>query len=405
MKRSIKKKIMVILILSLVLSLVAFLMEYVLEGRQVIISRNAHGEGEKIVEYEFTVEGEPEKQSIQIEVEEQQYSEEEIQKMFREIQGKLEKVVLGENESFDRVEKNLNLVTQLENYPVQISWQLDSYKVLNLHGEIQEKNLVSEGTLVEIRGVISYGDKKCIYVQNARVYPLTRQGADKLLYDIKKETMKLEEDTRQKTNFKLPEEVDGKQVKWNLKKQNQWCYVIVVGITLCIYLVYREYEKVKRQQRQRQEEILRDYPGMISKFTMLLGTGATVRNAWEKIVKNYSVHKEQTGMHVLYEEMTATLHEIQGGIAEEEAYERFGKRCKVTVCIKFGTLLSQNLRKGSRGISEILRMEAIQSFENRKNRARRLGEEAGTKLMMPMFGMLAVVFIMVMIPAFLSIQI
>ena len=49
-------------------------------------------------------------------------------------------------------------------------------------------------------------------------------------------------------------------------------------------------------------------------------------------------------------------------------------------------------------------MEAIQSFENRKSTAKRLGEEAGTKLLMPMLGMLAVVFIIVMIPAFLSMQ-
>jgi hypothetical protein len=49
-------------------------------------------------------------------------------------------------------------------------------------------------------------------------------------------------------------------------------------------------------------------------------------------------------------------------------------------------------------------MEAIQAFESRKNTAKRMGEEAGTKLLMPMFGMLAVVFIMVMVPAFLSMQ-
>jgi hypothetical protein len=72
--------------------------------------------------------------------------------------------------------------------------------------------------------------------------------------------------------------------------------------------------------------------------------------------------------------------------------------------MKFGTLLSQNLRKGSKGLSEMLRMEAIQSFEMRKSRAKRLGEEAGTKLLAPMIGMLAVVFIMVMVPAFLSMQ-
>ena len=103
--------------------------------------------------------------------------------------------------------------------------------------------------------------------------------------------------------------------------------------------------------------------------------------------------------------MKMTLHEMQGGVPEAEAYERFGKRCGNTTYLKFGTLLSQNLRKGSKGVSEILRMEAIQAFENRKSTARRLGEEAGTKLLMPMIGMLAVVFLMGMVPAFMSMQI
>ena len=49
-------------------------------------------------------------------------------------------------------------------------------------------------------------------------------------------------------------------------------------------------------------------------------------------------------------------------------------------------------------------MEAIQSFENRKSTAKRLGEEAGTKLLMPMMGMLLVVLVMVMVPAFLTMQ-
>jgi len=143
---------------------------------------------------------------------------------------------------------------------------------------------------------------------------------------------------------------------------------------------------------------------MMSKLTMLLSTGTTVRSAWEKIVQNYERQKESMGTQTVYEEMLTTLREMQGGIPEAECYERFGKRCGVTTYVKFGTLLSQNLRKGSKGVSDILRMEAIQSFENRKSTAKRLGEEAGTKLLMPMLGMLAVVFIIVMIPAFLSMQ-
>ncbi len=398
-----KRKIIIILALSLFFSALLFLMENVFKESDNMVKRNPYGEGKKVAEYEVEVEGQ-EEGTIQIEVEEQEYSKEEIQKLFREVMEELDEVVLGENESFDRVEKDLNLVTAIEEYPVRIEWQLDSYSVMNLYGEIQEENLVAEGTLVELRGVITYKEEEAIYVQSARVYPLTRQGMDKLLYEIGQEVRRVEEGTREEEGFLLPDNMEGREITWTQKREQRWYYVLLVGITMCVYLIYREQERKKQSKRRRTESLLRDYPGMVSKLTLLLSTGMTIRNAWEKIVQNYEQQKESMGKQPLYEEMLVTLHEIQGGVSESEAYERFGKRCGTSTYMKFGAMLSQNLRKGSKGISDILRMEAIQSFENRKSTAKRLGEEAGTKLLMPMLGMLAVVFIMVMVPAFLSMQ-
>ena len=103
--------------------------------------------------------------------------------------------------------------------------------------------------------------------------------------------------------------------------------------------------------------------------------------------------------------MKVTLNEMQSGVTEAESYERFGRRCKVQEYVKFGALLSQNLRKGTKGLVQLLRIDALQAFEERKTRARRLGEEAGTKLLLPMFLMLSVVLVIVVVPAFLSMQI
>jgi len=342
--------------------------------------------------------------TIEIEVGEREYSHQEIQKIFEEVMEKLDEVVLGENESFDRVEQNLNLVSALEDYPVHIEWQMEVNPVINLFGEIQEEHVTSEGTLVELRASLSYREEEAIYVQHANVYPVTRKGIDKVMHEIEKEVKHLEEGTRGNENFELPTEWNGQALSWTRQQEHRWYYVLILGIVISIYLVYHEHERIKKEKQHRVDELLREYPGMMSKLTMLLSTGTTVRSAWEKIVQNYERQKESMGTQTVYEEMLTTLREMQGGIPEAECYERFGKRCGVTTYVKFGTLLSQNLRKGSKGVSDILRMEAIQSFENRKSTAKRLGEEAGTKLLMPMLGMLAVVFIIVMIPAFLSMQ-
>lgn len=402
MFKKLPRSVYLILSLCSIIAIGLFVAENLSEGGELLVTRNAYGDGSKVEEYEVEIDGEEE--SFELEISEQEYTSEEIQEVFQKVMDELDEVILGENKSFDRVETDLNLVNSLADYPVQIQWELDSYEVMNIEGDIQEENVIEAGTLIEIRGTISYLEEQTIYVRHAMVYPVTREGTEKLLYEIELALKQQEADTRKEASFSLPEEVSGVALEWSKKKENQGVYVLLMGIVLAVFIVYREREKVKKAMQLRKEDLIREYPGLISKFTMLLDTGMTVKNAWEKIVQNYEQQKEQMGTKTVYEEMITTLHEMRGGIPEGEAYERFGKRCELTVYLKFGAMLSQNLRKGSRGLSDILRVEAIQSFENRKSQAKRQGEEAGTKLLMPMMGMLAVVLIMVMVPAFLTMQ-
>lgn len=404
MSKTEKKKLFLIGILSVLLAGAVFVSEQLGVEGEPIITRNGYGKGSKTEVYELTIPGKIEQETVQIETSERLYTHEEIQAIFTEVMDRLDGVILGENESFDRVEQSLNLVTEDTEYPIQIRWELSSYDVMNMEGEIAESRVSEEGTLVELRGTLSYYEEEAVYVRNVMVYPVTRVGAELILHEVKEAIKVAEEESRREESFVLPNEVSGRKLQWSRKKEQRWLYVLLLGAVCCVFLVYRSREKVRQAEKLRRDELARDYPGMISKFTMLLQTGVTVKQAWEKIVEHYERQRDELGVHVVYEEMGKTLREIQSGVAEAESYERFGKRCGVTVYLKFGALLSQNLRKGSRGISELLRMEAIQSFEDRKSTAKRLGEEAGTKLLLPMLGMLAVVFIMVMVPAFLSLQ-
>ncbi|MDE7233218.1 MAG: secretion protein F, partial [Lachnospiraceae bacterium] len=64
--------------------------------------------------------------------------------------------------------------------------------------------------------------------------------------------------------------------------------------------------------------------------------------------------------------------------------------------------LSQNIRKGSNDLLRLLGQEADTAFAERKNLAKKLGEEAGTKLLIPMMMMLCIVMVIIMIPAYFS---
>ena len=150
--------------------------------------------------------------------------------------------------------------------------------------------------------------------------------------------------------------------------------------------------------------MLLDYPEIVNKFTIYTGAGLTIRRAWEKIVMEYEKSEKLEMKRYAYEEMKLSWRELESGIGEQECYEHFGERCRLQPYLKLGALLSQNLRKGTKGLSELLRAETDLAFEERKAAALRMGEEAGTKLLLPMFLMLSVVLLIVIVPAFLSIQ-
>ena len=58
------------------------------------------------------------------------------------------------------------------------------------------------------------------------------------------------------------------------------------------------------------------------------------------------------------------------------------------------------IEKSCRRISELLKQEAFQAFEERKDFAKKLGEEAGTKMLAPIFLMLWSCVFIIVVPAF-----
>ena len=104
------------------------------------------------------------------------------------------------------------------------------------------------------------------------------------------------------------------------------------------------------------------------------------------------------------EEILETCFEMRNGVGEARAYENFGSRCQIEAYRKLGSLLAQNLKKGSKGLIHILETEAAEGMEERKQQAKKLGEEAGTKLLIPMMMMLVLVMGILVIPSVVGMQ-
>lgn len=390
----------------------AFMSDYVQSKTEITgLPRNGYGQGKRTEELEVYAEGGDKEKNIEVEISERAYTEEEIKELFVKCINKLDTLILGANKSPDHIEENMELVTEIPGEPVAVSWELDRYDVMNVYGEINEESLKEmqeeQGIMVKLQAVLTYREKEdeqALYESTVMVYPKRLSEEDRTYQAVQRELKKSDERSRTKEVLTLPEETEGKKLHFYRKMDNRGSVLMVMAVIIFLLLYALKWQNQEKEAEKRRRQMSLDYPEIVSKLTLLLGAGMTVKRAWRKIVSDYDV-KSSRDRRYAFEEMKYTCREMESGITESESYERFGKRCGIQEYIRLGALLSQNLRKGTKGLGDLLRLEAVQAFEERKARAKRLGEEAGTKLLMPMFLMLAVVLVIVIVPAFLSIQI
>lgn len=372
------------------------------EGDEILKRSGQAGKEESL---ELKIKAGDVEESVNVTVSGQAYNSEEIQEKLKETSENLEQIILGENDTADDVRKNLNLITEIEDTGISVSWELDNYEVMDITGRLNEENLKDDGTLVKLTAVLSYEEEKLIHEFYVKVYSPRLDEAEKLLKEINEQVRKNNEETKTQKYLTLPGEVNGVDIKWEYSENTRAFAILILGIGGACMICVSDRQKRREEEKRRIRDMKRDYPQIINKFNLYIGAGMTVRRAWFRIAADYEKEKNRTGEKPAYEEMVYTMHQIQGGAAEGECYENYGVRCKIPVYRKFGTMLSQNLRKGSKGLSVLLKREAQEAFEERKNTAKKLGEEAGTKLMIPMFMMLIIVFVIVIVPAFFTIQI
>ena len=151
------------------------------------------------------------------------------------------------------------------------------------------------------------------------------------------------------------------------------------------------------------EEMAKDYPQIVSQLSILMGAGMSFRKALERIVDKYvSELKKGSSPKAGYEEMLKTYRKMTDGHGEIQALEELGKSCECKEYRKLSMMLVQNLRKGSRDLLDSLEKEEKNAFEMRKQMAIRAGEEASTKLLGPMAGMLLIVIVVLIVPAIMQ---
>lgn len=371
------------------------------ETRMQTLARPGYGEGDRKETLTVQIEGEEEKE-INVNIQERKYTDAQKKAFLEGALEELEKVLPGENDSLDEVRRDLVFPDSFQDGAVKASWLTIPYGVIGEDGSLtgsEDEN----GTQVEIQGTLTCAGMEMTHTVFARVFPPDLSEQERLFQSVSKEVEQADARDSHKNTVTLPEIVENRRLDWIQKKENPVLSMLIFTVLTAICAGYEMDSMVHRKAERRREQLLLDYPDLMWKMTMLLGAGLGIRGIFTRISEEYLREKRINGKYRhIYEEVMYTCYEMDSGVPEAQAYERFGKRCQLPEYIRLGSVLSQNLKKGSRGLTQLLETEAEASLNDRKNHARKIGERAGTKLLFPMMLMLGIVFVILMVPAFLS---
>jgi len=359
------------------------------------IDRNAYGDGSKSVSL-IADDGE-DIYHIPITVSEKYYSQEELTQMSGDAVNVLEQAILGENQSFDRIEYDLCLPGTVEGYPFVVEWRTDD-AYMDSRGRLVQ-DVLAAPVLMELTAVLTCESYQMEYDMTVRIYSKAVQPGK--TQRLEKQVSMLEEDSREQQNVILPSEIENQEIHWSYQRNYRGLLFLAATPILACFIYYSKDKDLHKQVVDRKEQMCIDYPEIVSSLALLIGAGMTVPNAWNKIARDYKQRCEDGGKkRYAYEEMLLTIYEMKSGVVQAEAYERFGRRCRIPRYNKLSTMLSQNIRKGAANLPLLLKEEATEAFEERKHSARELGEKAGTKLLIPMMMLLGMTMVIIMVPAF-----
>lgn len=368
----------------------------VILGADGRVPRGSYGEGT----FEITVAADYEGREIilQVPVEYRKLSREETEKLLGEFLERLPQLILGENESLEAVSGNLKLKKCYEGYPFSVEWNSSNLRVVNADGDVYPGNTPLRVTLTAQLSYEEYSSEKEFTVTVTQ----PELSAEEALYrELEQLVFEAEEKSREKESFQLPEEFRGMALGWRQVTEDNSLVLWMAAIAAAAAVYLLSDKDLHERLEKRRKTMRQEYPELVHKLVLFVGAGMTIRGAFQKMAGDYAAKQKEGGApSPTYEELLYTCRELRSGISEGAAYEHFGRRTGLQEYIRLSTLLTQNLKRGNSMLLDRLREEADRAAEERLQQSRKLGEEAGTKLLIPMVMMLAVIMVIIMIPAF-----
>ena len=117
------------------------------------IQRNTYGGGSIPVELAAEVNGEEE--LFQYVVEERKYTESQAEELYQKAADSLPEIIRGTNDSLEDVRHDLDLITHIDGFPFEVTWESSSYAIVDTDGRVNNEDL-EESVIVTLTARFQY---------------------------------------------------------------------------------------------------------------------------------------------------------------------------------------------------------------------------------------------------------
>lgn len=316
-----------------------------------------------------------EKTQISLEVEERLLEEDEVETQVALCMDAMEQLL--DTPQYMGIADVSELPDMLDGYPFEILWRRTGAD--------------------RITGYFYYGDRMYSrdYMLDSIKNSNNRTLEEKLQGAIEQENIK----TGSESALRLPQELEGEELSWREVKKNHSGILLLLTMVTAVSVYFLKDKDLYNDWQKRKTAMRMSYPMVLNKLVLYLGAGMTVRGSFMKIARDWQ-EKGEVKDGEIYQEMLYACNELSAGVSESLVYQHFGQRTGLEEYTRLTAMLSQNLKKGNATLLTWLREESEKAQKETVLMKKKMGEEAQTKLLVPMIMMMTIVMMLVILPAF-----
>ncbi len=366
------------------------------------IKRNTYGSGDSQVMLD--IKNEEGSTSLSFDISEQQPSEVELSEMYENFFIQLGKVIKGKNSSLNKVNQKINMPEMIDGYPFTIEYEIADSDYIEYDGSLgKAAAALRSGTLeTKITATGSYQGESKRKSYLITIIPAEDDEASPLEQVINY-IKSVEGETREE-NFII---ISGKDVNASItrsgdKSKPAVLWILTIIVTVVIFV--RRYSILKEKAEDNRESVIRDFPVIVHFISLYMGAGLSFSRTIERISLDYQEGITTIKSRYAFDQIVQLDIRMQMGMSQTEACEQWGKVMDQEEYQKLSMVLVQGMSKGSRELKYFLQQMEREAFRTQVDLVRKKGEEASTRMLLPMALLMLVVMILVMYPAIIQFQ-